>query len=268
MTVNENPRDPTQDLLIERIGAVVRVTINRPQSRNAMTFAMYEGIAKTIREVDADPSVRVLLIIGAGGKAFAAGTDISEFKAFTSPQHAIDYEKRIGKILDLLEECRVPTLAAIGGACTGGGLGIAACCDVRIATADSRFGLPIARTLGNCLSLESHVRFVGLMGPARVKDMVLTARLFGAQEMQYAGMLSEIVPDYDTLTVRAMELATAIAGQAPITMRVTKQALRAMRPALDEELEQKLILSAYMSNDFAEGVDAFLNKRAPNWTGT
>jgi len=268
MSTESKLQDPTQDLLVERIGATMRVTINRPQSRNAMTFAMYERLAQTIAQVNEDPSIRVMLIIGAGGKAFAAGTDISEFRAFTSAQHAIDYERRIGEILDVLEGCRVPTIAAIAGACTGGGLGIAACCDLRIATADARFGLPIARTLGNCLSLESHVRFAAVIGPARVKDMVMTARLFDAQEMRQAGMLSEIVDDYAALEQRSLALAETVAGHAPLTMRVTKQALLALRAPFDPETDERLILSAYLSKDFAEGVDAFLNKRAPVWTGS
>ncbi|MEK9721555.1 MAG: enoyl-CoA hydratase [Quisquiliibacterium sp.] len=262
------PGAPSPDLLVERIGATVRVTINRPQARNAMTFAMYEQLAQTVAQINNDASVRVMLIIGAGGKAFAAGTDISEFRAFTTAQHAIDYERRIGEILGVLETCRVPTIAAIAGACTGGGFGIAACCDLRIASADARFGLPIARTLGNCLSLKSHLRFAEVIGAARLKDMVMTARLFDAPEMRQAGMLSEIVPDFETLKARSLELAQTVAGHAPITMRVSKQALLALRAPIDAETDQKLILSAYLSKDFAEGVDAFLNKRPAAWTGT
>ena len=257
-----------EDLKVERVDHTLLVTINRPQARNALTFAMYERLEETIRSIPDDPAIRVMLIIGAGGKAFAAGTDISEFGAFTSARHAIDYESRIGKILDVLEQCSVPTIAAIGGACTGGGLGIAGCCDLRIATADARFGLPMARTLGNCLSLASHARFVGLIGAARVKDMVLTARLFDAQEMRAAGMLTEIVDDYATLTERAMSLAATIASHAPLTMRVTKKSVLALRAPIDPALEEELVLEAYLSKDFAEGVDAFLNKRKPNWTGS
>jgi len=162
----------------------------------------------------------------------------------------------------------VPTIAAISGACTGGGFGIAACCDLRIATADARFGLPMARTLGNCLSLASHVRFAALMGPARLKDMVLTARLFDAQEMRTAGLLTEIVADYDALMTRATELAQTVASHAPITMQVTRESLRVLQGSVDPAQEEALILKAYLSKDFAEGVDAFLNKRKPAWTGT
>lgn len=267
MTDKQRSQEPDNDLRVERIGRVLRVTIDRPHARNALTFAMYRRLEEAIRSVRDDPGIRVVVIIGAGGKAFAAGTDISEFRAFTSANHAIDYENRIGEILDVLEQCSVPTIAAIAGACTGGGLAIASCCDLRIATADARFGLPMARTLGNCLSLASHARFASLLGAARVKDMVLTARLFDAQEMRAAGALTEIVDDYAALAERAMSLAETVASHAPITMRVTRESILALRPPVDPALEERLVLEAYLSRDFAEGVDAFLNKRAPDWSG-
>jgi len=267
VTEQQRAQDPAEDLRVERVGRALRITINRPHARNALTFAMYRRLEEAIRSVEDDPAIRVVVILGAGGKAFAAGTDISEFRAFSSAQHAIDYENRIGEILDVLEQCSVPTIAAIGGACTGGGLAIASCCDLRIATADARFGLPIARTLGNCLSLASHARFVALFGAARVKDMVLTARLFDAQEMRAAGAITEIVGDHAALVERAMSLAETVASHAPITMRVTRESILALRPPVDPALEEELVLKAYLSQDFAEGVDAFLNKRAPNWTG-
>jgi enoyl-CoA hydratase/carnithine racemase len=268
METSVSGSDPENDLKVERFDQWLRVTINRPQARNALTFAMYQRLAETIRSIPDLTGIRALVIIGAGAKAFASGTDISEFRAFTSPQQAIAYEKSIGEILDVIERCVVPTIAAIGGACTGGGFAIASCCDLRIATADARFGLPMARTLGNCLSLASHARLVGLMGPARVKDLILTARLFDAQEMRSAGLLSEIVPDYDALVTRAAEMATTVASHAPLTMRVTKESLRALQADVDPEAEEALILKAYLSKDFAEGVDAFLNKRKPAWTGS
>jgi enoyl-CoA hydratase/carnithine racemase len=260
--------DPADDLKVERFEQWLRVTFNRPQARNALTFAMYERLAQTIRSIPETPEIRAVVITGAGGKAFASGTDISEFRAFTSAQQAIAYERSIGRILDVVEQCSVPTIAAIGGACTGGGFGIAACCDLRIATADARFGMPMARTLGNCLSLGSHARFAALMGPARVKDMILTARLIDAPEMRAAGLLTEVVADYDALMNRAAEMARTVASHAPLTMRVTKEALRALQSSVDPAEDEALILKAYLSKDFAEGVDAFLNKRKPAWTGS
>ena len=144
------PPGAAGDLLYTVQDGIARVTFNRPQARNAMLFSMYERLAAICAEIEADPSIRVLLLTGAGEKAFAAGTDISQFRAFNTPQDALDYEARIDRVLGALERLRVPTIAAIAGACTGGGAGMAACCDLRIAAANARFGFPVARTLGNC----------------------------------------------------------------------------------------------------------------------
>jgi enoyl-CoA hydratase/carnithine racemase len=209
----------------------------------------------------------VLVLQGAGDKAFASGTDINQFRAFTTPQHAIDYEARIDRVLTQIEECRVPTIAAITGACTGGGAGIAACCDLRIGTKTTRMGFPIARTLGNCLSMSSLSRLTALIGPARVKDIIFTARLVGAEEAAAAGLLTEVVDDLPALQRRADELATLIAGHAPLTLTATKQALARLRTKLTREEGEDLILMCYMSRDFREGLDAFLSKRPPQWTG-
>ncbi len=257
----------SDDLLIERHDATLLLTFNRPASRNALTFAMYRQLAEAIAGIPDDPSIRVVVITGAGGKAFAAGTDIAEFKAFSSPADAIAYEHSISEILAVLAHCAVPTIAAIAGACTGGGFGIASCCDLRLATADARFGVPIARTLGNCLSLTSHARISALIGPARLADMIITARLFNAQEMLAAGLVTEILPDDNSLQTRALALAQSIAGHAPLTMQVTRESLRALQVAVDPIAEKALFQKAYQSADFTEGVRAFLEKRKPVWTG-
>jgi enoyl-CoA hydratase/carnithine racemase len=204
---------------------------------------------------------------GAGDKAFASGTDINQFRAFTTPQHALDYEERIDRVLTVLEQCRVPTIAAITGACTGGGAGIAACCDLRIGTRTTRIGFPIARTLGNCLSMSNISRLTALIGPARVKDVIFTARLLGADEAASAGLLHEVVEDQPALQRRVDELAALIAGHAPLTLNATKQALTRLTRRLSREEGQDLILMCYMSQDFREGLDAFLNKRPPHWKG-
>src|SRR5947208_9974833 len=173
------------ELLEERrgdSGQIVWLTLNRPQSRNALTFAMYERIREICVEVNADSSVRTVVFTGAGGRAFAAGTDISQFRAFDKEEDALAYEERMDQVLGALESVRVPTLAALAGACTGGGAGIASACDLRICTASLKFGFPIARTLGNTLSLGNFVRLTALLGMARVKDLVFTARLVEARE--------------------------------------------------------------------------------------
>ncbi len=258
----------SEDLLYEIKDGVGRITFNRPHARNAFTFRMYERLEEICQQAQDDSSIRVLVLTGAGDKAFAAGTDISEFKGFSIATDALNYEARIDRVLSSLECSRVPTIAAIAGACTGGAATIAACCDLRIGAANARFGIPIARTLGNCLSMSNYVRLAALLGPARVKDIIFTARLIGAEEARAIGLLSEVLPDHATLQSRADELARTVALQAPLTLRVTKEALRRIKEKMSPEEDRDLILMCYMSGDFREGMDAFLNKRTPNWKGT
>jgi enoyl-CoA hydratase/carnithine racemase len=257
----------TDELLYEVRDGIGRITFNRPQARNALTFAMYERLAQICEGVEADKSVKVLLLTGAGDKAFASGTDISQFRAFKTPQDALEYEARIDRVLGTLEKCPIPTIAAISGACTGGGAGIAACCDLRVASKASRFGFPVARTLGNCLSMSNISRLVALIGPARTKEIIFTARLLEAPEAQAAGLIHEVVEDHPALLARAEELARTVAGNAPLTLRATKEAVRRLQKRLSREEGEDLILMCYMSRDFREGMEAFLNKRPPQWKG-
>ena len=257
------------DILYEIQDGIGRITFNRPQARNAFTFRMYEQLGEICEQAEKDSSIKVLLLTGAGEKAFAAGTDISEFKVFSTAQDALDYESRIERVLCALENSRLPTIAAIAGVCTGGGFTIAGCCDLRIGAANARFGVPIGRTLGNCLSMANYVRLVALLGPARVKDIIFTSRLIEAEEAGKIGLLGEVLPDYESLQRRANELAQTVASQAPLTLRATKEALRRIKERMNpEEEDRDLILMCYMSSDFREGMDAFLNKRPPKWTGT
>ena len=255
------------DLLYTVQGGIGRITFNRPQARNAMTFAMYDRLAEICDEAGRDPSMRVLVLTGAGDKAFASGTDISQFRAFDKEEDAIGYEERIDRTLTALERCPIPTIAAISGACTGGGAGMAASCDLRIATVPSRFGFPVARTLGNCLSMSNYARLCALIGPAAVKDMVFTARLFGAEEAKAAGFVTEVVEDRAALDARADALAQLITTLAPLTLRATKEALWRIKERSRPEEGRDLILMCYMSQDFREGLDAFLTKRTPQWQG-
>jgi len=258
----------TDELLFEiREGGVAQVTFNRPHARNALTFAMYDGLAEICRRANEDRSVKAIILTGAGDKAFAAGTDIAQFRNFATPEDALGYEAHMEQVLGALESCRVPTIAAITGACTGGGAAIAACCDLRLGAASARFGFPIARTLGNCLSLSNLARLSALIGPARVKDMIFTARLIESDEALRIGLLQERVDDAEGLRTRADELARLIAGHAPLTLQATKEALRRIQAGSAQGADHDLILMCYMSQDFREGMDAFLAKRAPNWQG-
>jgi enoyl-CoA hydratase len=257
----------TSDLLFERRGPVGWVTFNRPEARNAMKFAMYDGLVKICQAVAADPEIRVLVLTGAGDRAFVAGTDISQFQTFTDPQHAIEYEHRLDEVFAVIESLPRPTIAMIRGYAVGGGASIALSCDLRICSPDAKFGIPVARTLGNSLSMNSYARLVDLVGPARAKHMIFTASMLEAEDARTAGIVNEIVPA-EELESRTMALAEQIAGHAPITIQVTKEAIRRILESRRVAAHDDLVVRAYMSKDFAEGVRAFLDKRKPQWTGT
>ena len=257
---------PTGDLLYDEVDGYGIVTLNRPHARNALTFAMYDGLANICRNIPDSGTghIRALIITGAGGKAFAAGTDISQFRDFQSENDAINYERRIDDVLSALESVPVATIAAIQGACTGGGAAIAACCDLRIATPNLKFGFPIARTLGNCLSIKNLSRLAALLGVARTKEILFTSRLIEAEEALKIALVSEINPD---LLQRARELAGSLAEQAPLTLQATKTGLTRLTDHTARIDDQDLIKLCYSSRDFREGLDAFLGKRKPKWTG-
>lgn len=250
---------------LETEGGVATVVFDRPEARNAMTWRMYEELSEIVEAIGADDDVRVAVFRGAGGEAFVAGTDIGQFTEFEGEEEGVRYERRIEALIGGLERVPVPTVAAVEGYAVGGGFAIAAVCDIRICTPDARFGLPIARTVGNCLSMENHARLVGLLGVSRTKKMLLTAELMSAEEALDAGFVAEVVPR-ETLEERVGELCEKLIRNAPITMRVTKEAIRRIEAALRPEGDD-LIREAYGSRDFQEGVSAFLEKRRPEWTG-
>ena len=255
----------TELVLYEISGAVGMITMNRPEARNALTFEMYDRIAEICAAPSVDGGVKALIITGAGERAFAAGTDISLFRGFQRDEDALAYEERIEKALTAIETSPVPTIAAISGACTGGGATIAVACDLRIATENSVFGFPVARTLGNCLSIANYARLVAMVGAGRVMEMVVTAKLLDAATAKAVGLVGELVPDHPALMARAREVAAMVAEHAPLTMRATKEALRRLREGRRDD--EDLITECYMSEDFREGLEAFLAKRKPNWQG-
>ena len=258
----------SEQLITERRGPVQWIIFNRPQARNALTWNMYTQLAQACDDVNRDREVRAVVLTGAGGKAFVAGTDISQFRAFKTEQDALDYEAAGNKMMSTLESIRVPVIAAIAGACTGAGAAIAAACDLRIASPSARYGFPIARTLGNCLSMANYARAVALLGMSRTKDIIMRARLMDAQELLAAGALSEITPDEESLPRRAQELAEEVASYAPLTLWATKEAMRRIRDQMvPENADSDLIAACYTSRDFKEGVEAFLTKRKPDWKG-
>lgn len=255
----------TDQLLFERQGSTAFITFNRPEARNAMTWEMYDALFACCEEVDADDEVRVLVLRGAGDKAFVAGTDIKQFLEFESGEDGVVYEERMERIVGRLETVRKPTVAVIDGYAIGGGLAIASVSDLRICTPEAKFGMPIARTLGNCLSVENYARLVALLGPARTKALIFTARMISAEEALAAGFATEVVPR-EELDGRVEELCAALASHAPITLRVTKEAVRRLTLAGLPDAND-LVVETYGSADFREGVEAFVEKRRPRWSG-
>ena len=254
--------------IFETAGPIATLTFNRPEARNAMTWAMYEALVEACERVDADETIRVLVLRGAGGKAFVAGTDISQFQTFMDRQDGLKYEERLDHVLDRIERVTKPTIAQVEGVAVGGGCAIALVCDLRVATPQSSFGIPIARTLGNCLAGASYSRLVDLAGPAVVKDLMFTGRLIDAAEAHTIGLVNRLVPA-DEIGAAVERLAREIAANAPLTLRATKEMIRRVlekrRLAAGDDAD--LVELCYTSDDFHEGVAAFLAKRKPQWSG-
>lgn len=255
----------SDDLLVERDGPLLRVTFNRPEQHNAMTWEMYDGLVAACELADSDEDIRVMVLRGAGGRAFVAGTDIGQFREFASGDDGVEYEERISRITGRLETVRVPTLAAIAGYCVGGGLALAAACDLRIATAASRFGVPIAKTVGNCLSMNTHSMLVHHLGPARTLDLLLRARMLSGQEAHDAGFVSELCEPED-VDARALVIAEEMAGHAPLTMWAAKESVRRLRLANLPDGDD-IVRTVFGSEDFHHGVESFTAKRKPQWRG-
>jgi enoyl-CoA hydratase/carnithine racemase len=241
-------------VVYERRGPAAWVTFDRPQAHNAMTYEMYEALFESCERADADEEVRALVLRGAGGRAFVAGTDIRQFLDFTSGEDGIAYEARIERVESRLETVGKPTIALVDGFAMGSGIVLAATCDLRICTPEAKFGLPIARTVGNCLSMENYARLVAVVGEARLKDIVFTARAVEAREALAIGLATEVVADAEA---RVEELCSLIAGHAAVTLRVTKEALRRLRPRADGD---DLVREAYTSEEFRRRVQAFLKR--------
>jgi enoyl-CoA hydratase/carnithine racemase len=250
---------------LQRDGAVATVWFDRPEARNALTKVMYEQFTEACQLVAKDRSLRTVVFRGVGGKAFVAGTDISRFRDFTSGDDGVAYENEMETHLAALFQIPVPTIAVIEGYAVGGGLNIAAGCDLRIATAGSRFGTPIARTIGNCLAMPNYARLVAGFGESRAKRMLLLGELLDATEAQAAGFLARLVEPAD-LDATLAALVAQIEGNAPLTLTASKEAIRRITASNVPDGDD-LIRQVYGSGDFKRGVTAFFDKSKPDWRG-
>lgn len=252
-------------IAVDVVGQAAWITVARPEARNAMTFAMYDAFLAAVDDLNARDALRVVVIRGAGG-TFVAGTDIAEFRTLQTEADALAYERRIDAVVGRVERMRKVTIAMIDGFATGGGLTLALACDLRYAASTARLGIPIARTLGNCLSMANYARLVDAVGPTRAKDLLLTARLLSAAEARAAGLVTEVVAP-EALEAHVRQVAETIGGHAPLTLEVSKEAIRRILARRREVEGDDLILRCYLSADFREGVEAFLAKRTPVWRG-
>ena len=254
--------------IYETDGPIATLTFNRPDARNAMTWDMYAALVEACDRVDRDAAIHVFILRGAGGKAFVAGTDIAQFQNFTDREDGLKYEERLDHVLDRLERVTKPTIAQVQGVAAGGGCAIALVSDLRVATPESTFGIPIARTLGNCLSGATYSRLIDLLGPGAVKDMLFTGRLIPGAEAQAIGLVNRLFAA-EEIEHGVRELAAQIASNAPLTLRATKEMIRRVlaQRRLKTGDDRDLVEMCYASADFREGVTAFVGKRPPKWTG-
>ena len=254
------------ETIFEQDGPVAILTFNRPEARNAMTWGMYEALRETCERVDADPATRVLELRGARDRAFVSGTDIRQFLEFKTREDALGYEARLDRSISRLAEMKKPSIAMVNGDAIGGGLFMALACDIRVAAERARYGVPVARTLGNFPQPTNWTRLVAAIGMIRARNLALTARLMKADEALATGLVDEVLP-FDQLEGRVRELAHHVAGLAPLTLSAVKEATRRMMRVYTIPDAEELMLSCYLSQDFQEGVRAFLDKRTPSWQG-
>ncbi len=257
---------PDGTVRLDRRGPVAHLTFDRPATRNAMTVAMYGRLSDTLRALAEDGAVRLVVLRGAGG-SFVAGTDIAHFTGFASAEDGVAYERTVEDVIRTLETLPVPTVAVVEGAAVGGGLILAAACDVRVCTPDARFGVPIARTVGHGLSVANHARLLAHLGPGRTKAMLFLAELLGAEEARGAAFVHQVV-EPAILDDHVEALCRRIASHAPLTLRVTKEAVdRVLARARPDEDDADLLRRVYGSRDFRTGVRAFLDQATPEWEG-
>lgn len=246
-------------------GGVASVIFDRPAAHNAMTWSMYEQLVAICMQLRADRSARVVTFRGAGGQAFVAGTDIAQFTSFSGGEDGVVYERKIDDCISLLESLPMPTIAVIDGWAIGGGLAIATACDFRIASKDARFGVPIAKTLGNCLSVVNLARLGLAFGTARVRRMLLLAEILLGDEALACGYLLQLC-EVSGMDAALGTLCERLAALAPTTQYVSKEGLRRLTTH-GLPPDEDLIRICYGSQDFRGGVQSFVAKKPMVWNG-
>ncbi|QTP56115.1 enoyl-CoA hydratase [Billgrantia sulfidoxydans] len=255
-------------LIFRREDRLAWIGFNRPESRNAMTWEMYDALEACCNRLAEDDEVQAVVLHGVGGEAFVAGTDISQFAHFEAAEDAIDYERRIDRVVGKLERLPKPTIALIEGACVGGGAALALVCDFRYCTPSMKFGVPIARTLGNTLSMTNVARMVEMIGVARTKEALMMAKLFDAEEARQAGLVNGVFAA-EAIVDEVTAIAAAFGRRAPLTVQASKalvgRVLAERRAAADAG--DDWVAACYTSGDFKAAVEKFLHKTPFEWTG-
>lgn len=260
----------TDKIIAGKAGGVGYLRLNQPEKHNAISYAMWVAITEVMHSFRDDDEVRVVVVSGEGGHAFSAGADISEFSKNRSTEAQIEVYEEAGRAAyDAITSCPKPVIARIEGYCVGGGLAVALCADLRIATDDSRFGIPAAK-LGLGYSHKSLRPLVDLVGPTCAKEILFTAKRFTASEAQRMGLVNQVVPrgEIDTFVE---DYARTIAGNAPLTVAACKTVVAELLKDpedRDTELCDRVVDACFSSEDYKEGRAAFMEKRSPRFTGS
>jgi enoyl-CoA hydratase len=259
----------TARVIAEKQGPAGWLVFNNPERRNAISVDMWEAIPRVLDRFESDPEVRVVVLAGAGDKAFVSGADISQFESQRSGPEAVQRYEEIAEGAQLrLQNCDKPVVAMIRGYCLGGGINIALTCDLRIAADDARFGVPAAR-MGLGYRLSSTKAMVDTIGPANTREVLITARQFSAAEALAMGLVQRVVPAA-TLQAEVLDTCAGIASNAPLTMRTAKRIVRELLKApaaFDEAACKAFVRECFESDDYKEGRRAFMEKRAPAFKG-